>query len=43
MNRTQAAGRYAMALKDFSLAAGRYIVQFKAAGIVKRQVVCIER
>jgi hypothetical protein len=43
MNRTQAAGRYAMALKDFSLAAGRYIVQFKAAGIVKRQIVCIER
>ena len=43
MNRTQAAGHYTLALKEFALAEGRYIVQFKAAGIVKRQVVCIER
>jgi hypothetical protein len=43
MKRTLQAGNYTMALKDFSLAAGRYIVQFKAAGIEKRQVVLIQR
>jgi hypothetical protein len=43
MNRTLPAGHYTMALKDFSLAAGRYVVQFKAAGIQKRQIILIQR
>jgi hypothetical protein len=43
VNRTLPAGHYTMALKDFSLAAGRYIVQFKAAGIQKRQIIFIQR
>jgi hypothetical protein len=43
MNRSLPAGHYTMALKDFSLAPGGYIVQFKAAGIQKREVVLIQR
>jgi len=43
INRTLPAGHYTRALKDFSLAAGRYIVQFKAAGIQKRQIIFIQR
>ncbi len=43
MKRTLPAGHYAMSLKECSLAAGRYIVHFKAAGIERREIVLIER
>ncbi len=43
LKRTQAAGRYALSLRDCNLAAGRYIVQFKAAGVEKQAVVLIDR
>ena len=43
MKRTLPAGHYAMALKDCSLAAGRYIVHFKATGFEKRKIILIER
>ncbi len=43
LNRTQSVGRYAIELKNCNLAAGQYIVHFKAAGIEKRASVMITR
>jgi hypothetical protein len=43
VHRTMAAGSYTMALRDCAIASGRYIVQFKAAGIEKQAVVLIDR
>jgi hypothetical protein len=43
VSRTMAPGNYSMLLRDCALASGRYIVQFKAAGIEKQAVVLIDR
>jgi hypothetical protein len=43
INRTQSAGSYTMALRDYALASGRYIVQFRAAGVEKRSMIMISR
>jgi hypothetical protein len=43
VSRNQAAGSYIFNFRDCSLSPGRYIVQFKAAGIEKRAMVMIDR
>ncbi len=43
VNRTQSAGHYAIELKNCNLAAGHYIVSFKAAGIERQASIVITR
>jgi hypothetical protein len=43
VNRVLPAGRYTIALKNCDLAAGRYIVRFKAGGLDKRTMLMIAR
>jgi hypothetical protein len=43
VNRTLPAGSYVVDLKNFNLAAGRYLVRFKAQGIERRASVMITR
>ncbi len=43
LNRKQIAGKYAVDLKTCNLAAGQYLVRFKAAGLEKRASVLITR
>jgi hypothetical protein len=43
LNRTQTAGRYAIELKNCNLAAGKYVVRFKAAGIDRSLQIILTR
>jgi hypothetical protein len=43
VNKTQSAGRYAIDLRSCNLAAGQYIIQFRAAGVEKKESFLITR
>ena len=43
LSQKQAAGHYAVGLRDYKLAAGRYIVSLKAAGVEKSAAVVVSK